>query len=30
VRHDNLALTVKRVVERRVDQVAIEILETVG
>ena len=30
VRHDNLALTVKRVVERRVDQVAIEILEAVG
>ena len=30
VRHDNLALTVKRVVERRVDQVAIEILEPVG
>ena len=30
VRHDNLALTVKRVVERRVDQVAIEILEPVS
>jgi putative hemolysin len=30
VRHDNLVLTVKRVVDRRVDQVAIEILEPVG
>jgi CBS domain containing-hemolysin-like protein len=30
VKHDNLVLTVKRVVERRVDQVAIEILEPVG